>query len=73
MWIDDRGSELLVYETQPADPFVKRMTWDPQRNCWVLFSPSTIARSLGDPVQKDAMDKFDSGEMSYAEMRALCG
>jgi hypothetical protein len=28
---------------------------------------------LNDPVQTDAMAKFAEGNMSYAEMRGLCG
>jgi hypothetical protein len=31
------------------------------------------AAYLNDPVQTDAMAKFAEGEMSYAEMRGLCG
>lgn len=37
MWIDTRGSDIKVYETQPADPFVKKMTWDPRERAWVLY------------------------------------
>ena len=32
-----------------------------------------IAEALGDPVQIDALKKFEKGELSYAEMRGLCG
>ena len=32
-----------------------------------------IARTLGDPDQVEALDKFLQGELSYAEMRMRCG
>jgi len=36
-------------------------------------APMQIAEALGDPVQLDALKKFEKGELSYAEMRGLCG
>lgn len=36
-------------------------------------TPMQIAEALGDPVQLDALKKFEKGELSYAEMRGLCG
>ena len=36
-------------------------------------TPRQIAEALGDPVQLDALKKFEKGELSYAEMRGLCG
>jgi len=45
MWIDTRSKDLIVYETNPGDVFVKKMTWVPERNGWVLFSvPPTHAQ-----------------------------
>ena len=85
MWIDDRTSTIKVYEKNPGDPFVKKLTWDPQENAWVLFSTDIekiykyneilghCAQIVNDPVQTEAMAKFTEGKMSYAEMRGLCG
>lgn len=36
-------------------------------------TPIQIAEALGDPVQTSALEKFTRGELSYAEMRGLCG
>jgi hypothetical protein len=84
MWIDTRTNYIKVYESSPSDPFVKKMTWDPQENAWVLMKTdyekiatidpmlAACAVMLGDPVQTEAMAKFAEGNMSYAEMRGLC-
>jgi hypothetical protein len=37
------------------------------------FTPMDAAIALGDPVQTSALEKFTRGELSYAEMRRLCG
>jgi hypothetical protein len=79
MWIDLRSGDIKVYETQPVDPFIMKMTWVPQENAWVLFqTPPTLqplhfAQMLNDPVQTQAMKEFNAGKLSYAEMRGLCG
>ena len=39
MWIDNRTGDIKVYETQPADPYIKKMTWVPEEGAWVLFNP----------------------------------
>ena len=36
-------------------------------------TPMDAAIALGDPVQTSALEKFTRGELSYAEMRGLCG
>lgn len=36
-------------------------------------TPMDAANALGDPVQTEASAKFERGELSYAEMRGLCG
>jgi hypothetical protein len=36
-------------------------------------TPLDAAKLLGDPVQIAALEKFQDGKMSYAEMRGLCG
>lgn len=36
-------------------------------------TPMDAAIALGDPVQTSALEKFTRGELSYAEMRMLCG
>jgi hypothetical protein len=36
-------------------------------------TPMDAANALGDPVQTSALEKFTRGELSYAEMRMLCG
>jgi hypothetical protein len=38
-----------------------------------MITPMDVANALGDPVQTSALEKFQRGEMSYAEMRGLCG
>jgi len=80
MWIDNRTGTIKVYETAPSDPFVKKMTWRPEENAWVIDKISSYNETLGhcvnivnDPVQTAAMAKFVDGNMSYAEMRSLCG
>lgn len=37
------------------------------------ITPMDAAIALGDPYQTAALAKFDKGELSYAEMRGLCG
>jgi hypothetical protein len=37
------------------------------------MTPMQVANALGDPVQIEALKKFEKGELSYAEMRGLCG
>jgi len=37
------------------------------------ITPMDAAIALGDPVQTVALEKFQRGAMSYAEMRGLCG
>jgi hypothetical protein len=78
MWIDTRTGNIKVYEKPPTDPYVKRMTWVPEENAWVLFAPPEltihdIAEFLGDPVQTQAIKDFEAGKLTYAEMRGLCG
>lgn len=38
MWIDTRNGTIKVYEQQPTDPYVKKMTWNPRENAWCLFA-----------------------------------
>jgi hypothetical protein len=85
MWIDNRTGTLKVYEKAPSDPFVKKMSWRPEENAWVLELPEIekiynydetlghCTQIVNDPVQTTAMAKFVEGKMSYAEMRGLCG
>ena len=85
MWIDNRTQIIKVYEKAPSDPFVKKMTWRPEENAWVIEATDiekiyNYDKTLGhcsqivnDPVQTAAMAKFVEGKMSYAEMRSLCG
>jgi hypothetical protein len=48
MWIDTRTKEIKVYETHPSDPWVKKMSWDPEKNAWVLPVP-TVTEMSWDP------------------------
>lgn len=74
MWIDNRTDSIKVYEKAPSDPFVKKMTWRPEENAWVIDKTlSECVQIVNDPVQTAAMAKFVDGNMSYAEMRSLCG
>ena len=78
MWIDTRTKDLIVYETNPGDVFVKKMTWVPERNGWVLFSePPTQAELLLQFAQTqdqlDAAKDWNAGKLSYAEMRMRMG
>jgi hypothetical protein len=78
MWIDNRSNDILVYETNPGDAFVKKMTWVPERNAWVLFyTPPSQAELLVDfaPTkdQLDAANDWNAGKMSYTEMRMRMG
>lgn len=52
MWIDTRSKDLIVYETNPGDVFVKKMTWVPERNGWVLFSVP--------PTHNELLAQFDA-------------
>lgn len=36
-------------------------------------TPMDAAEALGDPEQTAALEKFTQGNLSYSEMRALCG
>lgn len=39
MWIDNRTNDIKVYEKASSDPFVKKMTWRPEENAWVVNDP----------------------------------
>ena len=74
MWIDNRSATIKVYEKNPGDPYVKKLTWDPQENAWVLYSDlMNIAHKLGDPDQTQAAKEWEAGKLSYAEMRMRMG
>jgi hypothetical protein len=77
MWIDDRTADIKVYETNPGDPFIKKMTWIPENHAWVLFAKKSdlmvVAEELGDPAQIQVCKDWEAGKMSYAEMRGLIG
>ena len=75
MWIDTRTDDIKVYEKQPSDPWVKKMTWVPEENAWVLFAPVTPVQIANTEFvhQAEIMRQFDKGEMNYAEMRMHCG
>jgi len=81
MWIDTRTKEIKVYETHPSDPWVKKMSWDPEKNAWVLPVPTVTEfadalASGGNPEfvrQAEIIHQFADGKMSYAEMRMHCG
>lgn len=78
MWIDTRNGTIKVYEKQPSDPWVKKLTWISYENAWCLDAEPetplmTIAKELGDPVQIKAAKDWEAGKLSYAEMRGLMG
>lgn len=83
MWIDTRTKDLKVYETQPSDPWIKKMTWVPEENAWVLFETPVPVVEFADMMaaggnpefvrQAEIIRKFSEGKMSYAEMRMHCG
>ena len=76
MWVDTRNETIKVYEKQPTDPWVKKLTWVPQENAWCLIEDTplmSIAKALGDPVQLQAAKDWEAGKLSYAEMRGLMG
>jgi hypothetical protein len=82
MWIDNRTQDIKVYETRPTDPYIKKMTWVPEENAWVLFSLPTPVEyanylaSSGDPEfvrQAKVMNSFGPDDFDYAKMRMNCG
>lgn len=78
MWIDNRTSEIKVYEKQPSDPWVKKMTWSARNNAWVLYEEEKsdlikIGEMLGDPEQLQAAKDWEAGKLSYLEMRMRMG
>jgi hypothetical protein len=78
MWIDTRTNDLIVYETNPGDVFVKKMTWVPERNGWVLFHapPSQAELLLQFAQNKDQLEAakdWNAGNLDYAEMRIRMG
>jgi hypothetical protein len=84
MWIDTRTGDIKVYENQPDDPYIKKMTWVTNEGAWVLFAPpptpvefaNYMTSTTGNPEfirQAEIMEKFARGEVDYATMRMNCG
>lgn len=69
MWIDTRTDTIKVYEMRPSDPWIKKMTWIPEENAWVLFPTPELSFQQ----QADIIRQFEAGTIDYATMRMHCG